>query len=96
MRYCGRRIRWKDLHATEVLFFSLVFVDHQAVLKSYTTDNFPTEYVPTVFDNYTATVKVDTQMITLGLWSFFPNHLRRLILRLGILRVRKITTNSDH
>jgi len=44
-------------------------VGKTSMLISYTEGLFPEEYVPTVFDNYTTTIQIDGEVITLALWD---------------------------
>jgi len=70
----GKGAKEEDMDVSGAKRVKLVVVGDGAVGKtslliSYATGEFPTEYLPTVFENYTAQMKREKEVILLHLWD---------------------------
>ncbi|KAL0605179.1 Cell division control protein 42-like protein [Plecturocebus cupreus] len=68
----GRPSGYKTISAMQTIKCVVVgdgAVGKTCLLISYTTNKFPSEYVPTVFDNYAVTVMIGGEPYTLGLFD---------------------------
>jgi len=57
------------MHAIKCVVVGDGGVGKTSLLMSYTSNSFPTDYVPTIFDNYNAPIMIEDKVYNLGLWD---------------------------
>ena len=65
-------------------------VGKTSLLATFTTNTFPGLYVPTVFDNYSATLLVDGRRFNLGLWDLAGQEVYLNTRRVAYVNVSKV------
>jgi small GTP-binding protein len=57
------------MHAIKCVVVGDGGVGKTSLLMSYTSNSFPVDYVPTIFDNYNAPIMIEEKVYNLGLWD---------------------------